>query len=199
MKRDLSSLIGNKFGKLIVIEYGQPGKIGRTRFWCRCDCGKLILVNADKLKNNHTRSCGCLRFRFPDRHKAKSLRKSWHCMKDRCHSDDPSHYKHYKAKGITYCDRWKDFNNFYEDMQETWKPGLQLDRIKNELGYFKENCRWNTETGQQRNKTNIKLSEESAKFIRESYLSPQALALKFNVSETTIYKVLSGKLWNIIQ
>ena len=55
---------GTKFGKLTVIERA-PDRIEksghhRSRFHCLCECGKEVDVDASKLKNGHTRSCGCL-------------------------------------------------------------------------------------------------------------------------------------------
>ena len=43
------------------------------------------------------------------------------------------------------------FENFLEDMLKNWKLGLTLERDKNELGYFKDNCYWATRTEQNRN------------------------------------------------
>jgi hypothetical protein len=68
-------------------------------------------------------------------------------------------YKNYGGRGITICDRWLDFNNFCEDVQEGTKIGLHLDRIDNEKGYFKENCRWTTPKTNHRNKRNNRYYE----------------------------------------
>jgi hypothetical protein len=63
-------------------------------------------------------------------------------MKQRCYNPNCSQYKNYGARGITVCDRWlNSYANFVEDMG--LKPdGLSLDRIDNDKGYCKENCRW---------------------------------------------------------
>jgi hypothetical protein len=52
-------------------------------------------------------------------------------------------WKNYGGRGIAPRERWLKFENFLMDMGEAL-PGMMLDRIDNDLGYFKENCRWVT-------------------------------------------------------
>lgn len=52
---------GDIFGKLTVIEKSdQKDQFGAAYFLCICDCGIKKIVRRANLKNNHTRSCGCL-------------------------------------------------------------------------------------------------------------------------------------------
>lgn len=60
-KRDTSSLIGKRFGKLTVLEFYGINRYRYSMFICQCDCGKKVIVSQNKLKSGHTRSCGCLR------------------------------------------------------------------------------------------------------------------------------------------
>lgn len=58
-KRDKTSLIGKRFGRLTVISFA--GIDGRNSKWlCKCDCGNEIVLKDHKLITGHTRSCGCL-------------------------------------------------------------------------------------------------------------------------------------------
>jgi hypothetical protein len=76
---------------------------------------------------------------------------SWTNMWTRCTNTKRDKYKNYGGRGITVCEHWKNFENFLADMGER-PEGLTLDRKDNELGYFKENCRWATSEEQSLNK-----------------------------------------------
>lgn len=80
-----------------------------------------------------------------------STYKSWSRMKGRCLDKKNIKFAQYGGKGITICDRWKNFKNFLEDMGER-PEGASIDRIDSGLGYFKENCRWSDIKDQNRNR-----------------------------------------------
>lgn len=55
-------LTGKTFGKLYVLK--KSSKSGRKIFWdCQCECGNLITVVSDSLRQNHTMSCGKCQFK----------------------------------------------------------------------------------------------------------------------------------------
>ena len=59
--RDTQSLIGKRFGKLVVIEATELQRNRLTLWLCKCDCGNTALVDKNKLLSGHTASCGCYR------------------------------------------------------------------------------------------------------------------------------------------
>lgn len=77
-------------------------------------------------------------------------------MKQRCFNTKAQAYKLYGGRGITVCDRWLDFINFYNDMLPGWKKGLHLDRIDNDGNYEPKNCRWTSQKENNRNSRNCK-------------------------------------------
>lgn len=67
----------------------------------------------------------------------------WKNMLCRCNDKNHASYKNYGGRGIFVCKRWGSFSSFLEDMGS--KPiGYSLDRINNDEGYSKNNCRWAT-------------------------------------------------------
>lgn len=80
------------------------------------------------------------------------LYNTWRKMKARCYNPKEINYHNYGAKGITVCDAWKaSFVSFLSDMGEKPTPSHTLDRIENNKGYYKENCRWATPSEQNYN------------------------------------------------
>lgn len=52
------SLIGKRFGKLIVVAQAES-KSGQRRWMCQCDCGGTNIVTTGNLNSGHTTNCGC--------------------------------------------------------------------------------------------------------------------------------------------
>lgn len=74
-------------------------------------------------------------------HHTQPYYNSWSGMKARC-SD--LHDEYYGGKGITYSIEWESFDNFWEDMRDTWFLGSEIERIEKAGNYCKENCEWIT-------------------------------------------------------
>jgi hypothetical protein len=54
---------------------------------------------------------------------------AWTNMKTRCDNPNSTQYRWYGGRGITYCEAWRSFENFFNDMYPSWASGLILDRI----------------------------------------------------------------------
>lgn len=55
------SLVGQRFGKLTVIERVENNRFGHVCYKCLCDCGGGAIVDASNLRGGYTNSCGCIK------------------------------------------------------------------------------------------------------------------------------------------
>lgn len=82
----------------------------------------------------------------------------WINMRVRCVNLNHKQYKDYGGRGISVCEEWLDFETFYRDMGDM-PQGMSIDRIDNNKGYCKENCKWSTRQEQCENRrTNLSVS-----------------------------------------
>ena len=59
-KKQFKNLIGQKFGRLTVLEFVKIDS-GHAVWKCLCNCGNKLNVLSNNLRNGNTKSCGCLR------------------------------------------------------------------------------------------------------------------------------------------
>lgn len=161
------NLTGQKFARLTV--QSLAGKRsnhtgGNYYFWnCHCDCGEVSIVPIAKLKNGHTKSCGCLQSEAASKsNRTHGMTETseysiWCAMMKRCSNSKIAQWKHYGGRGIKVCERWKKFENFISDMGLKPTPKHSIDRKDNNGNYEPGNCRWATSGEQRRNSRLVRL------------------------------------------
>ena len=157
-------LRGQPFGKLTVLRENGRDKRNKVLWLCRCECGNVVTVRGDHLRNEHTTSCGCYnRERLAESHTKHGMSKTrlyrtWRDMLKRAgvHKGASEEVKHnYQDRGITVCDEWLVFENFRDwALSHGYSDDLEIDRIDNDKGYCPENCRWVTSKENMNNRRN---------------------------------------------
>lgn len=87
----------------------------------------------------------------------------WKSMWDRCTKAWSPKYKDYGARGISVCNRWRDFEMFLEDIDAigACPPGHSLDRVDNNKGYEPGNVQWASSSDQIKNRRPYKKRKKS--------------------------------------
>ena len=148
-------LIGQKFGRLTVIKKLKSNKRQQSVWKCKCSCGNITIIPRPNLKSGNTKSCGCLRNEAKKHGLYKhSLYPIWNAMVQRCCNFNNVNYPNYGGRGIKIYKQWKnDFKKFYDwAILNSWKKGLQIDRINNDGDYKPSNCRFVTSRKNNQNK-----------------------------------------------
>ena len=162
MGKRIREVIGQRFGRLVVTAPAIISPNGKTRWRCRCDCGKEKVVSQQALRQGKTTSCGCYqRERCGDTHRTHGdsgtpMHRLWTTIKRRCLNPNTADWKNYGARGIRVCRRWAtSYEAFRNDVLASIgpRPGrLTLDRVDNDGNYRPGNIRWATRREQEHNK-----------------------------------------------
>ncbi len=144
-------LTGTTYGLWYVVELHSIDKWGHPSWLCRCQCGVEKSIQGSNLRSGQStqcRSCG----RKTHGQTGSPEHVTWKAMLARCKS-----HPRYQGRGITVCERWLTFENFFADMGP--KPSLahSIERIDNEGNYQPDNCQWATPKEQAHNKRNNRL------------------------------------------
>ncbi|WEG18630.1 GIY-YIG nuclease family protein [Alkalihalophilus pseudofirmus] len=154
MSRLATSIIGEKFNRLIVVDQYQINGKGKTICECKCDCGskRLLKVNYSEIKRGKVKSCGCLVIentkKANTKHKNSNshLHNVWCKMKSKCYNHTSKYFKNYGGKGIEVYKYWlgvSGYDNFYDwSMSNGYSKGLYLSRKDKMKDYSPDNCLW---------------------------------------------------------
>jgi len=141
-------LVGQRFGRLLVLEEAPNLKKKISRWLCQCDCGNQTFVRTGTLRNGHTKSCGCLRvdtliktFTKHGLSKSTGLAPKYimfHSAKSRAKKLDlPFNLELSDIIIPEYCPVFPEIKLKVNDVSRFDSPSL--DRIIPELGYVKNN------------------------------------------------------------
>lgn len=119
--------------------------------------------------------------------------RTWATIKQRCYNPNNTKYHLYGGKGIKMCDRWlTSFENFLADMGPKPSSKHTIERLKSNLDYGPDNCRWAT------------TMEQNANTSRNVYLTYQgetlhisAWARRYGIPKTTITKRIRVHKWSV--
>lgn len=177
--------LGTKFGRLTVKEFVDVSGSGHAEYRCSCNCGNEWVGPAASLLNGYTKSCGCLRRESTTANKTihglyhNPLYRIWQHMIARCQTTTDEAYDLYGGRGIKVCKRWQDVRNFVTDMEPGYKPGLTLERIRNDGSYSPNNCRWAGRREQARNRrSNVLLTCQGRTQLMAEWSEETGIPLK---------------------
>jgi len=199
------------------LSHGNPGKPNRLKkYYERKKDRKICIVAGCEREGARRGMCDMHYFRWrkygdpgvsgrlrikSEQHEMVGTRvyKTWKGMRQRCNNPKNNMYRYYGGRGITVCEEWKNsFTAFYRDMGSLPSSKHGIDRIYNNGNYEPANCRWALPIENNRNRKGIKLSIEKAQEIRtlgNQGMSANEIARYLNINLSSIYNVLSGRMW----
>jgi len=198
------SIVGKKFRDLIVLSQEKRNKYNQPMVKCKCKCGNIFVTRQTYLTRkkksiSHCRACTAVH-NFTTHNMSKTrIYQCWKDMKARCDNIKNAQYKDYGGRNITYNSRWENFENFYDDMIDTYKEHLTLDRIDVNKNYCKENCRWISKKIQNRNKRNNRVityngvSKPLVTWAEDLNISVQTLHSRLNKLDWPVERALTTR------
>ena len=158
---------GNRYGNLTVLRRGKDHiftKTGyaRAQWWCRCDCGKEILVQGANLRNGHTKSCRDCGYKRVSKARqthglcGTKIHNEFRAIIQRCENPNSAAWPLYGGRGVRLYPEWREnprkFFEYVSQLPHFGEPGYSIDRWPNKDGNYEPgNIRWATMKEQTRN------------------------------------------------
>ena len=137
-------LTGKTYGSFTVVR--KTAEKNTKCYWdCVCKCGRKRKIPGSSLRSQGVRNkCIYCHNKYIIKHGLShhELYNTWHNMIRRCENKKTHNYDRYGGRGIFVCEEWHDLKNFVKDMHPKPSQKHSIDRINNDDGYYKENCRW---------------------------------------------------------
>jgi len=153
---------GKKFGRLSVQDKWKwitsPTNGKRFRhWWCVCECGKELWINAGSIIRSHTLSCGCFiqknnsRYAnetlYPQRHglsgkKRDTVYARWTVLLSKCYNPKYTSYHNWGEEGYTVCEQWRNnYKEFHDWMySQCFVDSLGIDIKEGKKEFSPDNC-----------------------------------------------------------
>lgn len=197
---------GQKFNRLTAIKRVFSTDKRNSLWLFKCDCGNTKIMVGNNVKRGLSKSCGCLHRDIMHTmithgyiQKNKQGKNNprfyaiWSGLRNRCQNVKSRSYSNYGAKGIKVEPKWNAFENFYSDMFESYiiacnahgENQVSIDRIDNNKGYSKENCRWASRTMQARNK-----SSNAVYLLENKKMCVAEIIEKYQINKSKFYRRL---------
>lgn len=152
--RPVINLIGQRFGRLTVIERAGSDKRKESIWRCQCKCGGERLVLSSLLRDGRVTSCGCARVENSRDLCAKHgwygspEYRCWQAMKARCYRPTCKGFVNCGGRGIKMDPAWRDsFAAFLEGVGMRPSPRHHLFRIDLNDHFRADNCEWGLQAG----------------------------------------------------
>lgn len=136
--------IGNRYGKLLVMDRAGITRHRQATWLCKCDCGNETVTTGSNLRNGSTKSCGCLPTCFRPlpggesafnvlyctyRQSAKQHGRDWELTREQV--------RVFTSQDCYYCGKPP------RQVVRSWSSEYVyngIDRMDNDVGYIESNC-----------------------------------------------------------
>lgn len=142
----IKDISGKRFAKLQVKTLSHRGADGRYYWFCICDCGNEAILQGRRIREGHTKSCGCLQMEGSRKSPGYSafkrrLRTYKYAAKSRnlCFDLTEEQFRSIIEKSCSYCGSLpKPYDASGESYGSISITGI--DRKQNDIGYTIDNC-----------------------------------------------------------